>query len=84
MFWSLFPLLPDVEGKNVPSGWGGIGWAARHRFGVKESVGIASSSPISRAVQERPWDWSRRGMKNGLNIKQLRPVTLVWVGEGNT
>lgn len=54
----------------------GSGRVAQHSFGVKEGMGIASSSPVSRAVRERPR--TLEGCtKNGLNIKQLRPVILV-------
>lgn len=55
----------------------GSGRVAQHSFGVKEGMGIASSSPVSRAVRERPRTESEGCMKNGLNIKQLRPVILV-------
>ena len=47
----------------------GSGRVAQHRFGVKEGMGIVSSSPVSRAVRERPRTEPEGCMKNGLNIK---------------
>lgn len=60
------------------------GLVAQNRYGVGERVGSASSSPISRAVQERPRMEPKGRMKNGLNIRQLPLVILVRVSEENT